>query len=102
MLQEAQLSLIFDAPLARRSDPVTSHLAAASARDLQRQHQSLIVAALKQHGPLGKDGIAARTKLTGVAVARRTVELQRAGLIRPTGKTVASAAGRPEREWEAV
>lgn len=101
MLQPAQLSLIFDAPLARRTDPATSHRAAASARDLQRQHQRLIVAAL-QAGPLGKDGIAARTGLSGVAVARRTVELQRAGLIKPTGKTVASAAGRPEREWEAA
>ena len=51
-------------------------------------------------GALGKDGIAARTGLTGVAVARRTAELQRAGLIQPTGKTVLSTAGRPEREWK--
>jgi hypothetical protein len=62
----------------------------------------MIVDCLKRHGPLGKDGIAARCRLTGVAVARRTVELQRALLIRPTGKTVPSTAGRPEREWEAV
>jgi len=34
-------------------------------------------------------------------VARRTTELQRAGLIALTGKTVASDSGRNEREWRA-
>ena len=69
---------------------------------MQAQHHAIIVGCLKRHGALGKDGIAARTGLTGVAVARRTAELLRAGLIRPTGKNVLSTAGRPEREWEAV
>jgi len=50
-------------------------------------------------GPMGKDGIAARTSLTGVAVCRRLAELQRMGKIAPTGKTVLSTAGRHEREW---
>ena len=97
-----QMALVFDAPMARRSDPETSHIAAANAKQLQAQHHGIIVAALERHGSLGKDGIAARTGLTGVAVARRTAELLRAGLIRPTGKTVLSTAGRPEREWEAA
>ena len=48
---------------------------------------------------MGKDGIAARTNLTGVAVCRRLTELQRMGKIAPTGRVVASAAGRSEREW---
>lgn len=96
-----QLGFSFE-PMARRSDPETSHMAATSAKQLQAQHHGLIVKCLKRHGALGKDGIAARTGLTGVAVARRTAELLRAGLIRPTGKNVLSTAGRPEREWEAV
>lgn len=86
-------------PLARSRDPHTSHLAAASAKELQARHHRLILDCLKQHGPHGKDGIAARTQLTGVAVARRTVELARAGLIKETGRTVLSTAGRQEREW---
>jgi hypothetical protein len=100
--EHAQLPLFGLEPQARRSDPPTSHQAAASARELQAQHHQVIVACLKRHGALGKDGIAARTGLTGVAVARRTAELQRAGLIQPTGKTVLSTAGRPEREWKAA
>jgi hypothetical protein len=100
--QPAQQLPLFDLPQARRSDPPTSHQAAASARELQAQHHRVIVACLKRHGPLGKDGIAARTGLTGVAVARRTAELERAGFIQPTGKTVLSTAGRHEREWRAA
>jgi len=88
--------------LARTTDPATSHAAAAAAKDIIARHHNIIVAALREHGPMGKDGIAARTALTGVAVARRTIELQRAGLIRWTGRLVASAAGRAEREWAAA
>ena len=97
-----QLALTFDIPLARNSDPSTSHAAADAAKELQARHHRIIVACLKEHGPLGKDGIAARTQLTGVAVARRMVELERSGLARLTGKTVQSTTGRAEREWEAV
>jgi hypothetical protein len=98
--QSVQQLPLFDLPQARRCDPVTSHQAAASAKELQAQHHRVIVDCLRRHGALGKDGIAARTGLTGVAVARRTAELERAGLIKHTGKTVLSTAGRPEREWK--
>ena len=95
-----QLSIFADTPpQARVTDPLTSKQAAVEAKHLQAVHQRLIVACLEQHGSLGKDGIAARTKLTGVAVARRTTELHRLGLIKPTGKTVQSTSGRAEREW---
>lgn len=98
-----QLDLLADAlPLARRTDPVTSHQAATEAKELQARHHRLIVECLRRHGPLGKDGIAARTSITGVAVARRMSELERAGKARPTGRTVPSTSGRAEREWEAV
>jgi predicted ArsR family transcriptional regulator len=97
-----QFSLLDSAPQARRSDPVTSHDAAASAKDLQARHHRLIVACLKTHGPLGKDGIAARTSITGVAVCRRLSELEQGGLIAPTGRTVKSTAGRAEREWKST
>ena len=89
-------------PRARREDPATSHAAADEARELAQRHARIIVQCLKDCGPLGKDGIGARTMLTGVQIARRTVELERSGLIRWTGKTVKSTAGRGEREWQAV
>ena len=88
-------------PAARRHDPATSHQAAADAKQLQARHHRLILECLREHGALGKDGIAARTSITGVAVARRMAELQREGLVRWTGRTVPSTAGRAEREWEA-
>jgi predicted ArsR family transcriptional regulator len=95
-----QLS-IFDT-MARRTDPATSKAAARAAVELRAQHQALILEALKRHGPLGKDAIAARTRLTGVQVCRRLTELQRDKLIEPTGQTVTSTSGRAEREWRLV
>jgi hypothetical protein len=97
-----QYALTFDTPLARNSDPGTSHAAADAAKDLQARHHRIILAALEQHGPAGKDRLAALTCLTGVQVCRRLSELDGLGLAKPTGKTVKSTAGRAEREWEAV
>lgn len=98
-----QLGLEFaDPPKARRKDPATSHEAAESARELQARHHRLIVDALWQHGPMGKDRIAEVLGLTGVAVARRMSELRSRGLAMPTGRRVQSKSGRAETEWTAV
>lgn len=94
-----QLTLSLDEPRARSRDPITSKLAAAAAKDLQRAHCDEIVRALQKFGPMGKTGIASRCRLTDVQVARRTGDLQRAGLIKLTGQTSMSAAGRPEQQW---
>ena len=96
------LSFSFDEPAARRSDPETSKQAAIAAKEMAARHQGIVLKALQQHGPAGKDRLAAVTSLTGVQICRRLTELQRMGLIRPTGNTVQSTAGRNEREWEAV
>jgi len=97
-----QLSIDFIEPAARRTDPATSHAAAREAKELAARHQRIILACLEQHGPAGKDRIAALTSLTGVAVCRRLSELEKAGKAKPTGRTVQSTAGRAEREWERV
>ena len=97
-----QLSFFTLPVRARRADPATSHQAAASARELADRHVGIILATLKAHGALGKDGIAARSRLDGVAVCRRLGEMEQAGLIEQTGRTVKSTAGRLEREWRAV
>jgi len=44
-----QLALTFDTPLARNSDPSTSHAAADDAKQLQARHHRIIVACLKHH-----------------------------------------------------
>ena len=97
-----QLQMFSPAPQARGKDPETSKAAARAAVELAAQHNESILECLRHWGKLGKDGIASRTRLTGVQVARRLPELQSLGLVRLTGKRVASTAGRSEREWEAV
>ena len=83
----------------RKSDPLTSFVAADSAKELAKKNGSIIVQCLVQHGPLGKDGIATHTGLDGNQVARRLKELETLGWIELTGKTVASKSKRQEREW---
>jgi hypothetical protein len=89
-------------PLARSDDPATSHAAAASAKELQARHHRIILGALEQHGPCGKDRLAALTALTGVQICRRLGELERVGKAEPTGRNVTSTAGRAEREWRRI
>jgi hypothetical protein len=66
------------------------------------KHRYIVLTALKQLRTGSKDQIAARCALTGIQVCRRLTELEHDGLIKPTGRTVPSAAGRQEREWELV
>jgi hypothetical protein len=90
-------------PLARNSDPDTSHAAAEASSKFSHIHYGLIVNCLKNYGPLGKDGIARITNMNGRsdgnAVARRMIELQRMGYIVLTGNKVKSISGCDEREW---
>jgi len=88
-------------PRVRSSDPLTSFEAAESIKESVSQHHQVILDCLQQHGPLGKDGISARTDLDGNQVARRLNEMKIIGLIELTGNTVKSNSGRNEREWQA-
>lgn len=95
------VSRVADLPLfaaARRSDPPTSHAAAAQAVSLRGEHQRLILEALAI-GPAGASGIAERCGLVSHQVNKRLTELARTGRIVETGRTVRSASGRGEREW---
>lgn len=71
---------------ARRSDPVTSHQAAARAP--VRGHALLVLQALEL-GPAGQTEIARRAGLTVAAVSKRLPELRRIGAIERTGREVA-------------
>jgi len=84
---------------AKAKDPITSFMAADSVEDMCKQHHELIVAALRNIGPMGKDGISKYTGLQSNQVARRMNELQKLDLIELTGQTVKSNSGRQEREW---
>ena len=81
---------------ARRTDPATSHAAAASAP--VAEHQAVILDALAV-GPAGASGIAERCGLLPHQVNKRLTELARGGRIVQTGRVVRSGSGRGEREW---
>ena len=89
---------------ARTLDPTTSHEAALSIKKTAPLHMHKILECLVEHGPLGKDGIARLTGLNGNQIARRLPEMARMTppLVKETGRTVSSDAGRQEREWKAL
>jgi predicted transcriptional regulator len=89
-------------PRVRAKDPITSFEAADSIKEIAAEHQLKIIQALQEHGPMGKDGIAAKTSLDGNQVARRMRELEVQGYIKLTGFKVKSNTGRNEREWAVV
>lgn len=98
-----QLVINFDAfTHARRSDPITSHLAAKKVEKFAKGHAATILQCLKDHGAQTADEIAKRTPLNAVQVNRRLGEMGRSGWIRTTGNLRASASGCLEREWESV
>jgi predicted Rossmann fold nucleotide-binding protein DprA/Smf involved in DNA uptake len=86
---------------ARRTDPATSHAAAAQAGCLAERHERQILAALLD-GPLGASGIAKLCGLLPHQVGKRLAKLERDGRITQTGRVVSSASGRGEREWRCV
>lgn len=65
-------------------------------------HHSIVVKCLRDHGPLGKDGISRITGLDVNQCSRALPILQRQGLVELTGYTVMSDSKRPERQWRAV
>ena len=98
-----QLAMNFTAPAlhtrARRTDPETSHKAAAKASKFAASHAGRILLALQQHGPRSAHGLSLLIGLglSVVQIDRRTVELQRLKLIVPTGAVEAGF-----RVWAAV
>lgn len=103
----AQLCLVLPLPppRARRSDPATSHIAAARVREFASGHFSAILAALTAPGATIYE-LAARTGIDHVAIARRMSELEKLGRVRvqrdPQGREVTrpGRSGRPCRVWE--
>lgn len=86
-------------PRVREDDPITSY-EASDKIDFAGQHYDIILDCLQKYGPLGKDGIANKTRLESNQVARRLNEMMLLDFIKTTGKTVKSNAGRSEREWQ--
>lgn len=84
-------------PRARRTDPETSHEAAAAVADFEADHFAQILDALRI-GPAGATAIASRCGLGRDAVGKRMSELERRGLVVVDGKE-RNAKGKNERRY---
>jgi len=87
------MQLCRQVPLARSSDPVTSHEAARRAP--VAAHRVRVLEALRS-GPAGQTEIARRCGLLPHEVNKRLADLEKLGQAEPTGRKV---AGGREREW---
>lgn len=89
--------------LARKSDPTTSHLAAARVHEFSATHAQRIAFCLSFHGPQTVDQIAAYAGMASQAVNKRLPEMQRMGLAAPVeGEMRLSGSGRLARVWIAA
>lgn len=86
---------------ARATDPFTSHIAAVLCASFAGTHADRIVKTLES-GPMTADEIAEASGLDRYSVFRRLPEIQRKGIVRPTGNCRPSVTGNPSREWEVV
>lgn len=86
---------------ARGTDPATSHQAASRAAMFADTHAARILLAL-QYGDLNAEEIGDAAGLTVVQVDRRTIELQRKGVIRVQQSHGADVVRNGMRVWEAV
>lgn len=91
---------------ARRSDPDTSHQAAASlSSDRLRTAQSAVLACLRRHGPMTDEDLVVRydgVPQSPSGLRTRRDELVRRGLVVDTGDRRPTVSGRSAKVWAAV
>jgi len=94
-----QLALLEEAvaPIARRADPVTSKIAAATMREGAALQRAQVLAALERRGDAGAiyTDLAVDTGLAPVAIDRRLPELRTLGLAIRLPETRLTPSGRP-------
>lgn len=83
--------------MARSTDPITSHQAARRASCFAESHAGRILRAIKHMPKQTAAYYSQMTGLTVVQIDRRLPELERKGLVRPTG-----AIYNGFRAWEAI
>lgn len=86
--------------LARATDPVTSHIAAARSHAFAGTHRERILAALKEHGASTAERLSRLTGLTVVQIDRRLPEML--GQAQPVMVCGAPLIVGGYRVWEAI
>lgn len=98
-----QLSIDFAArSRARSRDPATSHAAAESMQTAAAQQAERVLRALRALGEAGAEQIGLACGLDAYTTRKRLPELQRLGLVEPTGAVRTTTSGRAERVWRAA
>lgn len=100
---------LFDLPsvaVARHRDPPTSHAAAQSVMHVNEK-QLAVLLLFRGWGPMCDQGLIARAQTEGIVqsdsgLRTRRDELVTQGLVRDTGRTTLTRAGRKTIVWEAV
>lgn len=88
---------------ARRTDPSTSHEAAARVWEFASAHHQRVMDALRRAGGrAGAEQIAFVAGMDAYAVRKRLPELAEAGAVRVTDDTAMTRSGRRERIWVVV
>lgn len=97
-----QLDLLAQ-PVARRTDPETSHAAGARAGTNASTHRARALELLRV-APTGLTDfeLADLTGLQQTSIGKRRGELRDAGLVRDSGRRRASPSGSPAIVWEAT
>lgn len=85
--------------LARRTDPATSHKAAARVKEFSEAQHCRIAEVLRLYGPLGAEEIGDELGLQPYKVRKRLSDLERMGQAAPTGDTRRTKENREERIW---
>lgn len=91
-------------PLARKTDPETSHEAAREHRKSGKLTQSMsdVLAAVRKYGGLTAVELALQSCLDRYEVSRRLADLRHAGLVRWGGSRVCEVNKRKMETWWAV
>lgn len=89
-------------PRARRTDPATSHAAAASMRTEAASQRDRIHAFLKEHGPHTADELDGKLDLRVTSAGRRLSELEKEGRAHRLEATKLTRSGRAAHMWAAL
>jgi hypothetical protein len=100
----ADLFDFIPSPLARRSDPASSHLAAAEVElsGTVNRHEAIILAGVKQQPGSTADELALVTGLDRVAIGKRLREMVRKGMLSEGPMRACRVKGRMMLTWHPV
>lgn len=84
---------------ARKTDPITSHLAAAENRKRRPAQVNEVAVFVAKYPGLTSSELAAKAKLDRYMVARRLPDAERAGLVRRGMQRKCRIGGRPAMVW---